>query len=267
MVQRMTARIEPALKNIRESWQEVEARLTPFWSYMEGIGSLLASLPLDEISANAASFIRAFEQLPPKVQNAILSLAEHGWFIDVFDETFSLLFDLQKAIETKGIHEADRILEHFYEQKADEIEKYLVKRYRHRRDILGAAFEAHRNGLYVLSVLAFFSQVDGICWDMAESNFFVKRDGQPEIAGYIQSLPRGELTDSVLSALTSSLPISYSRSERGPEFSGLNRHMVVHGESVDYGTRQNSLKAMSLLLYTTKALEHVESLFLAETDG
>ena len=62
VVQRMTARIEPALKNIRESWQEV--KLAPFLSYMEGIGSLLASLPLDEISANAASFMRAFEQLP-----------------------------------------------------------------------------------------------------------------------------------------------------------------------------------------------------------
>ena len=39
------------------------------------------------------------------------------------------------------------------------------------------------------------------------------------------------------------------RAERGDPCVGLNRHQVLHGESVDYGTEQNSLKAISLLSY------------------
>ena len=39
------------------------------------------------------------------------------------------------------------------------------------------------------------------------------------------------------------------RAERGDPFVGLNRHQVLHGESVDYDTEQNSLKAISLLTY------------------
>ena len=34
----------------------------------------------------------------------------------------------------------------------------------------------------------------------------------------------------------------------------LNRHEVLHGESVDYGTEINSLKAISLLYYIASVL-------------
>jgi len=43
--------------------------------------------------------------------------------------------------------------------------------------------------------------------------------------------------------------------ERGwPAWNELNRHQVLHGESVDYGTRLNSLKAISLLNYLVSFL-------------
>jgi len=50
------------------------------------------------------------------------------------------------------------------------------------------------------------------------------------------------------------LPISASEHERGDAFVGLNRHQVLHGESTQYGTEMNSLKAISLLNYVAHIL-------------
>ena len=45
------------------------------------------------------------------------------------------------------------------------------------------------------------------------------------------------------------VPLWRTRKERGPGFFELNRHQVLHGESVNYGTETNSLKAISFLGY------------------
>mgnify|MGYP001564484260 CR=1 FL=1 len=40
-----------------------------------------------------------------------------------------------------------------------------------------------------------------------------------------------------------------------PQFSALNRHQVMHGESVNYGSEINSLKALSPLNYVAVVLQ------------
>ena len=39
---------------------------------------------------------------------------------------------------------------------------------------------------------------------------------------------------------------------------GLNRHAVMHGESLDYDTKEKSLRALSLLNYVAVALNLIE---------
>jgi len=58
----------------------------------------------------------------------------------------------------------------------------------------------------------------------------------------------------LLSPLAQILPISASQRERQDGTTALNRHMVLHGESLDYGTKANSLKAISLINYVTQIL-------------
>ena len=42
-------------------------------------------------------------------------------------------------------------------------------------------------------------------------------------------------------------PLWANERERPSSFNALNRHQVLHGESVDYATEQNSFKAIALL--------------------
>lgn len=61
----------------------------------------------------------------------------------------------------------------------------------------------------------------------------------------------------MLSPLSKVLPINASEKERRRSLQDrglstwgeLNRHLVLHGETTDYGTQQNSLKAVSLINY------------------
>ena len=48
------------------------------------------------------------------------------------------------------------------------------------------------------------------------------------------------------------------RAQQPDGFSELNRHQVLHGEVTEYGTEQNSLKAISLLNYCAFVLPEPE---------
>ena len=59
-------------------------------------------------------------------------------------------------------------------------------------------------------------------------------------------------TANYLHPLEVTLPLWMSKGDRAKRrdlFVRLNRHQVLHGEPVDYGTEENSLKAISLLNY------------------
>lgn len=45
------------------------------------------------------------------------------------------------------------------------------------------------------------------------------------------------------------IPLNQSKKNRSPDFSEMNRHRILHGEDIHYGTHLNSLKAISLLQY------------------
>ena len=54
-----------------------------------------------------------------------------------------------------------------------------------------------------------------------------------------------------------SWPLAMTRGKRAQQprdFTELNRHRVLHGEVTNYGTEQNSLKAISLLNYCATVL-------------
>ena len=53
-------------------------------------------------------------------------------------------------------------------------------------------------------------------------------------------------------------PLIMTRGARPDGFAGLNRHQVLHGEVTDYGTEENSLKAIALLNYCAFVLPKPE---------
>ncbi len=124
--------------------------------------------------------------------------------------------------------------------------------------MIESAFNAHRREKYELSIPVFLAQTDGICKETMDQYLFIKQNSKPCTAIYVKRTISGAFMKAILSPLSRTLPIEMSTHERPENFNELNRHMVLHGESLDYGTKINSLKVISLINYVVSVLAFVK---------
>lgn len=211
-----------------------------------------------------SELLEVIKNLPPKVQEALISLAEKGWYVDP-SMALPGLWLAQELARNGDSETMEELLKEHFESQLGEIEKSLVKALPHRERVLRSAFWAHREGRFELSVPVFLAQADGIFMDLTGYHFFMrdkKEKDKPDLATHIAGLVRGEMSAAMLSPLTRDIPIKASQVKRREimEAQGLqswrelNRHLVLHGESLDYMTDINSLKAISLISYFVSVL-------------
>lgn len=182
-----------------------------------------------------------------KEKAALGLLAEEGWFFNP-EIPVSILHEIESRIRENS----DKVwdwLDDFFRNHLDSVEQRLLISYPKRARVLTHAFRAHRRDEYSLSIPVFLAQADGIF-----SEIFPKKSlfmyGKRESAINARASRAGEEWIEVfLYPLSLPLPLWMPEFLRGESFSGLNRHQILHGESVDYDTERNSLKAVSLLGY------------------
>jgi hypothetical protein len=197
-------------------------------------------------------FAEVIRRLPERMRHALITLGQHGWYLDL-DMPLPDIWELEKIL-LEGKHEkAEQALVFYFTNRLASIEETLCERFPHRRNILASAFKAHSTGEYNLSVPVFLAQADGICQEMIGTKLYSKRE-IPARAKTIEALGSSSYRAAFLYPLAMSMPISASEHERDETFAALNRHQVLHGESVDYGTEANSLRAISLLNYVAQVL-------------
>ena len=185
-------------------------------------------------------------------KNALEILMTHGWYLNP-NLSLAQLDLLIKAFDEDPV-EASAMLAEQLDSTLTEIQDSLESNLPDRRNILREAFYAHRTGLYNLSVPVFLSQADGMWRDHLGRNLF-HRGGPAEAAAEYEQQTSDGMTRSILDSFTSQIPLWMSEGDRGVDFNALNRHQVLHGESVDYGTREYSLKAISFLHFVAFVLD------------
>lgn len=197
---------------------------------------------------------KSFKELPSRTKEALLLLGEHGWFLDL-EMPLPALWQLRKALTDGSVEEAEEALIEYFNSRLSEIEQSIIEKYPGRKKIIEAAFNAHHREEYELSIPVLLSQIDGICKDTVKQYLFMKKNKKPRTAIYVEQVASDTYRKALLSPLSQTLPIGASEHERSEDFNELNRHMVLHGESLDYGTKTNSLKAISLINYVAHVLK------------
>jgi hypothetical protein len=250
-------RLQKSLKPIVEAQQrvaDIAERLTsavePILKFRRQIESI--------VSPAFQELIKNFDNLPERTRNVLLLLGQHGWFLDL-ESPIPKIWKLEKVLKSGDIENVEDVLIEYYRESSSEIAEKLKKNYPNRATILDKAFIAHSRGEYELSIPVFLIQADGICQELINVQLFTKRENKPLTAAYVETIANDTLQFALLYPLAHPLPISASAHERGVDFDQLNRHQVLHGESLDYGTEVNSLKAISLLNYVANILERDES--------
>jgi len=200
-------------------------------------------------------FVEQIKQVPAQVREKVLILGRHGWYLDP-RLTLPALWKAAEEFENGDADHANAVMAEYFAFRLGEIEESLIQRVPARAKLIRSAFRAHRGGEFDLSIPVLLAQADGICIDATEKSFFRAKDGSPATAPYVREIAGREFLSAMLAALAEPLPINANEGERRKvaNWTALNRHMVLHGQSLDYGTERNSLKAISLLNYVASVL-------------
>jgi hypothetical protein len=178
-------------------------------------------------------------------------LAEHGWYaaMDFPLETLNRADAMFR--EGKEIH-ANAALTELFHKKAPDIIREITELYPETSTLMARALRAHQEEDYVVSVMILLAQAEGI-WG---------RHAKVELSPYSKGPKNRTALKKAIDDKAAQLPIraywellldespmnrSFERTEPAPE--GLNRHAVMHGASLNCGTKMNSARALSWLSY------------------
>lgn len=202
---------------------------------------------------------RIVQALPESTRRGLAALAKQGWYVDSgMDLPF--IMNLIQLFEERQAGEVDTQLSLYFDQHSEAIRGQLCDQFPSRAQILAAAFRAHNGGEYDLSVPVFLAQADGICLELTGVQLYSKRsDGKTtKVSEAVAAFEVDDYVGALLYPLTEVFPITFNSRERAGQENILNRHAVLHGESVSYGNKVNSSKAMSLLSFTAWALSDLK---------
>ena len=140
----------------------------------------------------------------------------------------------------------DKVLSHLISGLLDLTEKRLCEVFPARSYLFHDAFWAHRHAKYNLSVPVFLIQADGIWTDRFGKNLFDRNFRRKQYTKHIEQYENLGLS-AFLFPLEADLPTWASGGDREASFDDLNRHQIIHGERVNYGSEVFSLKAIAFL--------------------
>ncbi len=191
-------------------------------------------------------------------KESLQKLANIGWYIDS-DMPFDFPEKFARAIEDGDEQHVVEVLKEYFRDQLDVIEQKLVSAYPNRKNIFEDAFNAHRDEKFTLSVPVLLTQADGMWHDAFQANLFMSRDRRKTVGTVLTDKDQTSFEALYIEPLfLSSLPLWQSQHERDVSFNELNRHQILHGEVIDYGTEQNSLKIIAFLNYLLWILNHTD---------
>ncbi|MDP3836334.1 MAG: hypothetical protein Q8Q82_20465 [Hydrogenophaga sp.] len=234
--------VQEMFRNIGRGIQSLIEAIRPYASF---VGKMLYGL--GEIMA----------RLPVQLQTAVLALAARGWFYD-HEADLSDYWKAEEMIRTGDVAAADVLMARHFESRLDAIESDLCVRLPHRASKIRNAVAAHRRQEFDLAIPALLAQADGVCKELRGGHFFLmdRTTRRPEADPYARANSNTVFNQVLHMALVEQIPLKQQMRKRsGAEARLLNRHAVMHGESLDFDTKENSLRALSLLNYVALALD------------
>lgn len=225
-----------------------------------GTQAIEASLRLYEgVRAAMATFIASLPEPSERVR-LMSYLAERGWYPSPQEDAQAPPWLIERM--DAGDHESiENHMVAFARERIDDIAEVVSERWPARAGIVQDALIAHSSGKYSLSVPVFLAQADGISQELLGYSLFGTQYGKPQTGPRVLAM-LGEDDDWVprwgdmfLAPLISGSSMMVKTTERDsrrgtdPTYGPLNRHGVLHGLDLDYGTEGNSLRAAMVLDY------------------
>lgn len=243
------AKENPEIQKLLTSMHNIMQALTPLKEFIK---------PVFEAQEAIKEYVSFHLELSEKIR--ILPL--NGWYLNV-----EFIDKLGVSVIAPLLSQEDMLLSTsfitavttLFEEDFLYIKGKVISAFPKRSKLLQSIFNLHTQGEYEAAINLALTQVDGICKDVFTKTM---KDGTRKPLGFfdnesdkkVQSLSKSITppANSLLSLLSKQLaatdrndhPLLKSNTT---DLSDLNRHAILHGESIEYGTYINSVKAILLL--------------------
>lgn len=257
---RAIQKITEPMRLMQQNLQKAMAPIVEFQKTFEHIGKIYASIPKFEnpLLEKLEIFQRIGESLKLYAENTpeyLLLIAQYGWFIEL-DSRLNFPSEVAFELHNENIDCANDLMKNYYSENIERIFEELKQRHSDRTELLNQILLSYRNENYLVMIPCVLAQVDGICFDFTRKKFFIKeKDNKylPEISSELEKSSDNFLSI-YLSPLQYQTPIMVREKDKYKFPCKLNRHEIIHGVSIDYGSKINSLKVISLLKYISDLL-------------
>ena len=207
-------------------------------------------------------------ELPKDLEQESIKLMNRGWFIWFLDGTMPDFSEKMHALVGKSDEEQDVYMWKYIEENLVNFESELFTQHPSRESQIKDAFRSHASEIYYASIPTFLALSEGIGRDLYPGiGIFAKqrtnspKSGLPKTDDIFDSVSGLEVfEEAVLKPLRVSSDVTKSiHSPTEDDKKLFNRHLIMHGNSSLYGCKENSLKAISLVFFVHKSLEHLKS--------
>lgn len=221
------------------------------------------------------NFLDAFKPIadgirscPDNLKELLPYLLQRGWYLPLV--TPIPLINTCKALMDDGKHvEIEKMLCDHARSRVDDSRVSIAERWPERTSIINDAFEAMSRGKYTLSIPVMLAQVDGMLSEVFDiQNYFSGKTIGGINKNNIYALILDNATLDILSYLfeesIKDKAIRASKKDREASrqdstiLSVFNRHEILHGESVDYASESNALRAVMLLDFSISIYDEVK---------
>jgi len=190
------------------------------------------------------------EEEAAMLQEINKELIPYGW---TFSPSFptSSIREIYKQVKNKDAEEVIEIITKYFSNRVcEEIINSICSRpeFSTRSHLIKDAFQAHCEGKYTLSIPVFLAQAEGAFIDHFENKLYTtkKKRYLSKNNPFFKSI--NIMVESFDEFIRKVLAQSYDIKRKIPE--GIfARHPILHGRSTDYGTKENSIRAILLLDY------------------
>ncbi len=223
----------------------------------EALQPLLTNAVKDD---QRSSWQQVFENINDNIakleceKQALIILANNNWYLE--SRLLSHAELLVSKIEAGDINFVDEYLIGLYRNMFNKDMFWMgEENFPDRKTIFDEIIFCVSNKKFHSAITMILTQIDGICNDIAENEFFIKskKDGYiPNVSVAIKKPFLFELSH-FFAPMMQSTSIAAREKDMG-DSNQLNRHKIIHGKSLGFGTETNFYKCFSLFAYLLEVL-------------